>query len=104
MFKLDKTAPQASIGYVFLLTYIVLTMALLVVVVLMTWNTLQLPEWANTLLSGIWGGYTAKITTIIDYYFGSSAHKATTNVVPGEGTTVSVVDTSITMTTDKKEE
>lgn len=84
--------------------YIILTLALIVLVAMMTWNKLQLPEWANTLLSGIWGGYTAKITTIIDYYFGSSASKTNHNILSEGSTTMMMTEQSATVTTAVKEQ
>lgn len=104
MLKLDKTAPQSTIGYIFLLMYIVLTMALIVLVATMTLGKFQLPEWANTLLSGIWGGYTAKITTIIDYYFGSSTKDNNHKLIGEDATTVMATEKSVIVTTETKEE
>lgn len=56
----------------FLVMYAVLTGAMFVMLFKLSTSDFELPDWSISLISTIWGGMSTKISTITDYFFGSS--------------------------------
>lgn len=57
----------------FLGGYMIITIALLVVVVgWVGWAKVEVPEWASLLVGSIFGAMSTKVSTITDFFFGSS--------------------------------
>lgn len=72
MDKLLKRDVQAILAFMFTAVYTIVTLLVLIMIWYMATNQTHFPDWANTLLSIVWGALTGKLKTIIDYYFGNS--------------------------------
>jgi hypothetical protein len=73
MFSKTDNSIQKIFALTFLSGYIILTIAMLWFI--MGWVGLQkiiIPDWSVALISTIYGTMSAKISTIIDFFFGSS--------------------------------
>ena len=71
MYKADSWL-QKIYALVFLIGYMALTGYFLYFVHSMSGGDVELPSWANTIISSIWGGITMKMSTITDFLFGGS--------------------------------
>lgn len=73
MFSKTDNSIQKIFSITFLSGYIILTIAMLWFII--SWIGLQkiiIPDWSVALISTIYGTMSAKISTIIDFFFGSS--------------------------------
>jgi hypothetical protein len=72
MYK-DDSSLQKVYAMTFLIGYMIITVALLGVVVgWVGWAHIQVPEWASLLVGSIFGAMSTKVSTITDFFFGSS--------------------------------
>lgn len=72
MYKKDSWL-QKVFGIVFLAGYMILTIGLIwVVYSIAVSQAFEIPQWGIALLSSVWGGMSAKVSTITDFLFGSS--------------------------------
>lgn len=69
----DDSQLQKIFALVFLVAYILLTAGLIWMVFSFTSGTTPLPDWAISLISGLFGAMSAKVNTITDFLFGSSS-------------------------------
>lgn len=63
---------QKIYALVFLVSYILLTGAMLYIVISISKNNIHLEEWVIAFISTVWGGMSTKVGTITDFFFGSS--------------------------------
>ena len=73
---------QKIYALVFLVGYLILTVAMLFFMWKMVVNTLELPDWAIAFVSTIWGGMSTKVNTVTDFLFGSSRGSQQKDVFP----------------------
>jgi hypothetical protein len=71
MYKADSDL-QKLWAQVFLYGYISFTAIFIVLVYLLSTRHIDVEGWAVSLISAIWGGMTAKVSTINDFLFGGS--------------------------------
>jgi hypothetical protein len=74
------TSVQKVYALTFLIGYVVITLALLIVVV--GWIGVAhvvIPDWASLLIGTIFGAMSQKVGTVTDFYFGSSQSSSEKN-------------------------
>jgi len=63
---------QKWVAIILLGAWLLLTVLLLVGGYLIAVNQIEFPAWFISLISAIWGAFTTKVSTIVDFLFGSS--------------------------------
>lgn len=72
MYQKDSSL-QKIYAIVFLVGYLVLTAGLGILIYnLAVAGSIEVPAWAISLISAIWGGMSGKVNTIVDFLFGGS--------------------------------
>ena len=67
---------QKIFALVFLIAYLLLTGFMIWLVYNLVKQSVDFPNWAIAFISSIWGGMSAKVQTITDFFFGSSKGSA----------------------------
>jgi hypothetical protein len=71
LYKTDSGL-QKLYAMTFLIAYIGLTVVILAMLVAVGFYSISLPEWATLLIGSIFGAMSTKVSTITDFFFGSS--------------------------------
>lgn len=74
MYKSDSSL-QKVFAMVFLIAYMVLTIIMLYGVYLISVSNIEIPGYAISFVSTIWGAMSTKVSTITDFLFGGSVDK-----------------------------
>jgi len=62
---------QKIYAIVFLCAYIILTCGIVFMIFNIAGSKINLPEWGVAFISSVWGGMSAKVSTVTDFLFGA---------------------------------
>ena len=62
---------QKIYAIVFLVAYVVITCGMIMMIFNVSVNKILIPEWGVAFISSVWGGMSAKVSTVTDFLFGA---------------------------------